>query len=565
MKQSLFLTGTLCLIVSLHGLDLTMNRKAFHVSGARSLCGVLTCEEIITTSVSSTSDKHQVGTSVAFGSIVSLSILKRVASSPDGNSRGKKEVLLGSVTSQASSLSQVANGRKMDGLLEAGRATMRVELVKQDDCQAEFVCQVRGLDTQGTQVLSSASLMQNPIPTTNKILDVSLMPAMSLQLLTSLQQLISQSVRGLEEKIEQVQKELIDRSSSFETRLDNKLNFFENRIEDKIDNNNNLNKLIQLDSKVSTELDQFHTEAKADIMDSLHTLEKKVLDEQQKYLKNISEKFERTLNNTADLLSSIESGFDLHKTFGEMNLVIVRNETEAIREMLTSGEVSAQCLRNDTTKSLEQSLPVVCERYMNNDVNKVYPKYIMTPQFTLKREILCDTQTDGGGWTVIQRRTKGDVFFNRDWASYREGFGKLDGDFWLGNEAIHILTYVQPHELGVEIQSGGKAYFARYTSFKLESESDKYRNRLGTVTGSLNNSARGLSYSNNMAFSTFDADNDKWSSHCAISRRSGWWYNACEWSRLNAPWETNHIKNAWNNGGSSMHATRTEMKIRPLK
>ncbi|KAK3709311.1 hypothetical protein RRG08_057677, partial [Elysia crispata] len=442
MKQSLFLIGTLCLIVSLHGLDLTMNRKAFPVSGARSMCGVLTCEEIITTSVSSTSDKHQVGTNVAFGSIVSLSILKRVASSPDGNSRGKKEVLLGSVTSQAPSLSQVANGRKMDGLLEAGRATMRVELVKQDDCQAEFVCQVRGLDTQGTQVLSSASLMQNPLPTTNKILDMSMMPAMSLQLLTSFQQFISQSVRGLEDKIDQVQKELVDRSSSFEMRLDNKLNLFENRIEDKIDNNNNLNKLIQLDSKVSTELDQFHTEAKADIMDSLHTLEKKVLDEQQKYLKNVSESFERTLNNTADLLSSIESDFDLHKTFGEMNLVIVRNQTEAIREMLTSGEVSAQCLRNDTTKSLEQSLPVVCERDMNNDVNKVYPKYIMVPQFTLKREILCDTQTDGGGWTVIQRRTKGDVFFNRDWASYREGFGKLDGDFWLGNEAIHILTYV---------------------------------------------------------------------------------------------------------------------------
>ena len=41
-----------------------------------------------------------------------------------------------------------------------------------------------------------------------------------------------------------------------------------------------------------------------------------------------------------------------------------------------------------------------------------------------------------------QRRTKGDVFFNRDWDSYKEGFGELDGDFWLGNEAIHILTYV---------------------------------------------------------------------------------------------------------------------------
>ena len=39
-----------------------------------------------------------------------------------------------------------------------------------------------------------------------------------------------------------------------------------------------------------------------------------------------------------------------------------------------------------------------------------------------------------------QRRTKGDVYFNRRWQAYKEGFGKLDGDFWLGNEAVHILT-----------------------------------------------------------------------------------------------------------------------------
>ncbi|KAK3793021.1 hypothetical protein RRG08_060534 [Elysia crispata] len=69
-------------------------------------------------------------------------------------------------------------------------------------------------------------------------------------------------------------------------------------------------------------------------------------------------------------------------------------------------------------------------------------------------------------------RTKGDVFFNRDWASYKEGFGKPDGDFWFGNEAVHILTY-QLHELRIEIRSKGKDYFGQYKSFKLESKSDK--------------------------------------------------------------------------------------------
>ena len=39
-----------------------------------------------------------------------------------------------------------------------------------------------------------------------------------------------------------------------------------------------------------------------------------------------------------------------------------------------------------------------------------------------------------------QRRAAGDVDFYRDWTAYRDGFGFLTGDFWLGNEAIHTLT-----------------------------------------------------------------------------------------------------------------------------
>lgn len=54
--------------------------------------------------------------------------------------------------------------------------------------------------------------------------------------------------------------------------------------------------------------------------------------------------------------------------------------------------------------------------------------------------ILCDATTDGGGWTVIQKRGPGRgeaINFTRSWDDYANGFGNLLGEFWLGNEIVH--------------------------------------------------------------------------------------------------------------------------------
>ncbi|KAK3704133.1 hypothetical protein RRG08_002033 [Elysia crispata] len=337
MERILCVVTILYMLVSsqVASLDFTLNRETPTEAGSRNICGVLICKELIKLSDSSTSDTDQASSGFAFGSIASLSVFKGVFSGSQNDTHGQQKDLIASVTSQVQRVRSVANGRKIDGLLEPQRATLRIELVKQDDCQAEFVCHVRGLDTQSREVMRSASLIQQLDQNRNQVYDRSLMPAVSLQLLTSLQQLITQSANELEKKFEdkigqleeksirmedtigQLQKYLEDRSISFERRLDDKLSSFENRIEDKIDNNNNLNKLIQLDSKVSSELEQFRTEAKADILGSLDTMRQRYEREQKEALKNVSESFDRTLNDTAGLLSSMGSEVDLLKTYGQ--------------------------------------------------------------------------------------------------------------------------------------------------------------------------------------------------------------------------------------------------------
>ena len=64
-------------------------------------------------------------------------------------------------------------------------------------------------------------------------------------------------------------------------------------------------------------------------------------------------------------------------------------------------------------------------------------------EFTTARQtVYCDMETDGGGWIVIQRRnaSMGWVNFVRGWTDYKNGFGDLDGEFWIGLKQIHELT-----------------------------------------------------------------------------------------------------------------------------
>ena len=181
--------------------------------------------------------------------------------------------------------------------------------------------------------------------------------------------------------------------------------------------------------------------------------------------------------------------------------------------------------------------------------------------------VYCDMTSDGGGWTVFQRRQDGSQDFYLGWSEYKAGFGRLTGEFWQGLDKIHRLTASRPSELRVEIEdwSGGRAY-AKYGRFGVGDEQSLYKLSVGSYSGSAGDS---LAYHNNMTFSTKDRDNDQYGGNCAVSYTGGWWYKGCHRSKLNGQYLGNtedwkgvtwyHYKH------NALSLKFAEMKLRPTK
>ena len=158
--------------------------------------------------------------------------------------------------------------------------------------------------------------------------------------------------------------------------------------------------------------------------------------------------------------------------------------------------------------------------------------YTVNPTNRSSFDVYCDMKTDGGGWTVFHKRFNGFVGFFRGWDEYKNGFGDVRGEFWLGNEKIHQLTEI-PSQLRVEINTTSAGYrYAKYSNFTVTNEASNYTLFIGFYSGTATDE---LAYHNSMAFTTKDRDNDKAkSSNCAVSNRAGWWFKSCQNSNLNA-------------------------------
>ncbi|CAB4021381.1 Hypothetical predicted protein [Paramuricea clavata] len=90
--------------------------------------------------------------------------------------------------------------------------------------------------------------------------------------------------------------------------------------------------------------------------------------------------------------------------------------------------------------------------------------YTINPDDLGSFHVRCDMQTDGGGWTVFQRRQDASVDFYRGWQDYKNSFGDLNGNFWLGLDRIHRLTKSGQNILRVDLMDWTNDTAKKYMS-----------------------------------------------------------------------------------------------------
>lgn len=185
--------------------------------------------------------------------------------------------------------------------------------------------------------------------------------------------------------------------------------------------------------------------------------------------------------------------------------------------------------------------------------------------------VFCDMDTNGGGWTIIQRR--GDFkrpkdFFRKTWHNYKTGFGDLRRDFWLGNDNIYALTNQKKYYLRIDlVDFDNNSRYAFYDQFWIDNESQNYKLHVHDFSGDAGDSL--ASALDGSMFSTVDRDNDNSTDHCAQKLTGGWWYKACTDPNINGLYHGPAVQSVdgviWNTWRKNMESLQvTEIKIRSV-
>lgn len=199
-------------------------------------------------------------------------------------------------------------------------------------------------------------------------------------------------------------------------------------------------------------------------------------------------------------------------------------------------------------------------------------------------KVFCEMRDDGG-WTVFQKRSGSQVKFDRIWAAYKNGFGNLTNDHWLGLKKVFALTKAKTQKWTLRVDlwdHDGATAFAEYSNFRVGNERSGFRLQVkkynGTAGDAITGAYKGIDQ-NGFGFSTTDKDNDGCNpcifgdiamNACAQSEGGGWWFSKCGSASLHGEfhpggdhigWASGIHWDTWKTGAPySLKATRMMIK-----
>uniref|UniRef100_A0A8C2NI22 Angiopoietin-related protein 3 n=1 Tax=Capra hircus TaxID=9925 RepID=A0A8C2NI22_CAPHI len=191
---------------------------------------------------------------------------------------------------------------------------------------------------------------------------------------------------------------------------------------------------------------------------------------------------------------------------------------------------------NETKNVEHDDIPADCT-IIYNQGKHTSGIYSIRPSNSQVFNVYCDVKS-GSSWTLIQHRIDGSQNFNETWENYKYGFGRLDGEFWLGLEKIYSIVKQSNYILRIELEDWKDKYYTEY-SFHLGDHETNYTLHLAEISG---NGPKAFPEHKDLMFSTWD-HKAKGHFNCPESNSGGWWcHDVCGENNLNGKYNKPRAK-----------------------